>query len=299
LTQHSAITAGIAGTGNLAQALGRALTGRGVPIPWIAGRDPGRTVRAARFIGPEVEPVSFESLARHAGRVLIVVSDRAIGEVAGALAAAAQTPAVALHCAGGVDVSVLEPLQARGSACGSFHPLQSICDPAQGAAALPGSAFTIAGDPRAAEWAHCLSTLLDGVPLHVPPDARPRYHAAAVFASNYAAALLDGAQALLADAAGIEPAVARRALAPLVRASVDNILERGPEAALTGPIARGDAATIAIHLVALAGNPLQDLYRAVGRHTLTLARRKGLASEAAAAIELLLEGNRIPYDQTG
>lgn len=299
MTQHPAIAAGIAGTGNLAQALGRALSERGVPVLWIAGRDAGRTVRAARFIGPGVEPVSFESLARRAGRVLIAVSDGAIGEVAGALAAAAQTPGVALHCAGGVAVSVLEPLRARGFACGSFHPLQTICDPAQGAAALPGSAFTIAGDAPAAEWAHCLTTLLDGMPLDVPPDERPRYHAAAVFASNYAAALLDAAEALLADAASIEREVARRTLAPLVRASVDNILERGPEAALTGPIARGDAATIALHLSALAGNPLRDLYRAAGRHTLALARRKGLAPEAAAAIESLLEGNHIPYDQPG
>lgn len=299
MTQHPAIAAGIAGTGNLAQALGRALSERGVPILWIAGRDAGRTVRAARFIGPGVEPVSFESLARRAGRVLIAVSDCAIGEVAGMLAAAAQTPGVALHCAGGVDVRVLEPLRARGFACGCFHPLQTICDPAQGAAALPGSAFTIAGDPPAAEWARCLATLLDGMPLDVPPDERPRYHAAAVFASNYAAALLDAAEALLADAASIEREVARRALAPLVRASIDNIIERGPEAALTGPIARGDAATIALHLSALADNPLRDLYRAAGRHTLALARRKGLATEAAAAIESLLEGNHIPYDQPG
>jgi predicted short-subunit dehydrogenase-like oxidoreductase (DUF2520 family) len=298
LTLHPTFAAGIAGTGNLAQALGRALSERGVPILWIAGRDAGRTLRAARFIGPGVEPVSFDKLARRADRLLIVVSDGAIGEVAGMLADAAPAPGVALHCAGAVDVSVLEPLRARGFACGSFHPLQTICDPAQGAAALPGSAFAIAGDPPAAEWAHRLTSLLDGIPLQVPPGARPRYHAAAVFASNYAAALLDAAEALLADAATIEREVARRALAPLVRVSVDNILERGPESALTGPIARGDAGTVATHLNALAGNPLQDLYRAAGRHTMSLARRKGLEPEAAAAIEQLLEGNHAPYDQT-
>lgn len=270
-----------------------------MPIAWIAGRDAGRTAGAARFIGREVLPVSFDNLARRAGRVLIAVSDDAIGEVARVLAAAANQPGLALHCAGGVDVSVLEPLRARGFACGSIHPLQTICDPAQGAAALPGSAYAIAGDPPAADWAENMAALLDGAPLKVPPDARPRYHAAAVFASNYAAAVLDAAQTLLADAAGIDAEGARRALAPLVRTSVGNILGRGPEAALTGPIARGDAATIGLHLSALAGSPLQDLYRAAGRHTLTLALRKGMAPEAAAAIQRLLEGNHAPNDETG
>lgn len=299
MTQRHAIAAGIAGSGNLAQALGRAMTERGVPVAWIAGRDASRTARAARFIGPHVQPVSFDILARRARRVLIALSDDAIGEVAHVLATAADQPGLALHCAGGVDVSVLEPLRARGFACGSFHPLQTVCDPAQGAAALPGSAFAIAGDPPAAEWAQHLAVLLNGVPLSVPLDARPRYHAAAVFASNYAAVLLDAAQTLLADAAGIDLAAARRALAPLVKTSVGNILERGPEAALTGPIARGDAATVALHLRSLARGPLQELYCAAGRHTLTLARRKGLAPEAAAAVQELLEGNHIPYDRTG
>jgi predicted short-subunit dehydrogenase-like oxidoreductase (DUF2520 family) len=102
-------------------------------------------------------------------------------------------------------------------------------------------------------------------------------------ACNYLPALLDAAGALCARA-GIDPSVARAALAPLVRATLENVLAAGPEAALTGPIARGDVATVHRHLEALAGGEaeLDELYRAMGRWTVALARRKGTIDDAQA-----------------
>jgi predicted short-subunit dehydrogenase-like oxidoreductase (DUF2520 family) len=284
---------GIAGSGNLAQALGRLLRERGEPVRCIAGRDPVRTRLAAEFIGGGVEPVACAELPGRASRLLIAVSDSALKDVAEALAAGISGTGVALHTCGAKDIEELAPLRLRGFSCGTLHPLETICSPEQGVAALPRAAFTVSGDGPAVEWAERIVELLEGRTLRIRPGARPLYHAAAVMASNYVAALIDAAQSLLATASGEDGDSALRALAPLVHTAVENILERGPVAALTGPIARGDVGTVRLHLEALAGAPpsIRDLYRAAGLHTLDVARRKGLEPGAADRTEALLRRN--------
>ncbi len=284
---------GIAGSGRLAQAIARLLRERGEPVVCVAGRDPVRTGLAAEFIGGGVEPVGYAELPGRASRFLIAVSDSALKDVAEALATGVSGTGLALHTCGAKDIEELAPLRSRGFSCGTLHPLQTIRSPEQGVAALRGAAFAISGDGPGVEWAERIVKLLEGQVLRIRPDARPLYHAAAVMASNYTAGLIDAAQGLLATAAGQDEDSALRALAPLVRTAVENIFERGPVAALTGPIERGDAGTVRLHLEALASAPrhIQDLYRAAGLHTSDVARRKGLAAGAAERIEALLRRN--------
>jgi predicted short-subunit dehydrogenase-like oxidoreductase (DUF2520 family) len=97
---------------------------------------------------------------------------------------------------------------------------------------------------------------------------------------------------MLMREAGVEEATARRALAPLARASIENASRMGPAAALTGPIARGDSDTVREHLVALANAAPEavGLYCAAGLATLQIARQQGLGKSSVAAIgELLRE----------
>jgi predicted short-subunit dehydrogenase-like oxidoreductase (DUF2520 family) len=284
---------GIAGSGKLAQAIGRLLRERGEPVVCIAGRDPFRTRLAAEFIGDGVEPAGLAELPGRASRLLIAVSDSALHDVAEALAAGVSGTGLALHTCGAKDIEELAPLRLRGFSCGTLHPLQTICSPEQGVAALRGAAFAVSGDGPGVEWAERIVELLGGRTLRIRPEARPLYHAAAAMASNYVAALLDAAQSLLATAAGEDGDSALRALGPLVRTAVDNILERGPVAALTGPIERGDAGTVRLHLDALASvSPvIRDLYCAAGLQALDMARRKGLAAGAADRTEALLRRN--------
>lgn len=284
---QSSAPIGIAGAGRLAQALGRLLRDAGESVVCLAGRDPARTRLAAAFAG--AAPVSLAELPRRASRFLIAVSDQAIGEVAETLAAGRPAAAVALHTSGAAGPEALEPLRRAGAACGTLHPLQTVSSPEQGVAGLPGAFFAVSGDPGAACWAERVVALLGGAALRVPAAARPLYHAAAVMASNYIVALIDAAEGMLAEASGAEREAARRALAPLARAAVANALERGPAAALTGPVERGDAATVARHLDALAGSPQRAwLYRAAGLQALDLARRKGLADGPARELDALL-----------
>lgn len=273
----------------MAQTLGRSLQERGAVITAVASRTPAHAAAAARFIGGSAEPAAYTDLPRLARRILIAVSDDSIATVAAQLAAGMRS-GIALHTSGLRGPEVLDALAACGVACGTLHPLQTVANPEEGLRVLPGCAFAVDGVPAATAWACDLAAALGGSVIHVPASRRPLYHAAAVMASNFVTALMSAA-VMLMEEAGVADAAARQALLPLARTSVENALRLGPAAALTGPFARGDAATVAGHLTALAESApeLASLYRATGRVTLALARRRGLPETQAARIEALLQ----------
>ncbi len=275
--------------------MGRLLRERGQPVAAVASRNPEHAAAAATFIGGDAAPIPYSGLPALAGRLIIAVPDEAIGEVARTLAAAAAGPGIALHTSGTNGPEALAPLAARGFSCATLHPLQTVSSPEQGLSALPGVSFAISGEGPAADWAEEIAKLLDGHPLRIPPEFRAAYHAAAVMAGNYVIGLIHASVQLM-TAAGIEERDALAALAPLIRASVDNALDCGPLNALTGPVERGDTETVASHLRVLARlpEPLETLYRAAGSYVLGIARRRGLPDPKAAQLERLLQeaGNR-------
>jgi predicted short-subunit dehydrogenase-like oxidoreductase (DUF2520 family) len=268
------------------QAIGRLLYENNQPVVCVASRTLERARAAAIFIGSDVEAVSLAELACRAPRILICVPDSALEALAWSLELRA---GIALHTCGSRGADALGVLAGQGVSCGAIHPLQTVTDPSTGARALRGIAFAISGDAPALAWAEQIVHAAHGRALFVADSARPLYHAAAVMAGNYVVALMAAAEELMA-AAGIAPADARYALAPLASASLENSLRAGAAAALTGPIERGDAGTVAAHLGALraASDAVSDLYLAAGLQTLAVARRSGLADEPAARIERLL-----------
>ena len=265
------------------QALGRLLKLHGEPVLRVASRTPEQARRAAEFIGGGVQPVAYDELG---GRVIVCVPDDAVEAVAARLSDRAS---IVLHTSGSRGPEALDVLSRRGVACGSLHPLQTVPTPQAGVDRLPGCMFAVAGDAAAAEWAQQIVSLLKGSTILIAPGCHAVYHAAAVMASNYVTALLGAAESLMAIA-GVTREQALPALAPLVRAAVENALTLGPVAALTGPVQRGDARTVASHLEALRSAPAEvaDLYRAAGRQTLTMARERGLPDQAVASIERIL-----------
>jgi predicted short-subunit dehydrogenase-like oxidoreductase (DUF2520 family) len=256
---------GIAGSGRVAQALGRHL---GAQL--IAGRSPEHTRQAAEFIGsPRVVP--FEELV--CDRLIIAVTDRAIEEVVALVPA----PSIALHTCGAHGAELLHALRNQGTSCGALHPLQTFASAESGFAALTHSAFAVDGDPEAVAWAEDIANLLQGTILRIPAAARALYHAAAVLASNDVVATVDAAIQIL-QGIGIAEPEARRALGPIARAALENTLENGAEAALTGPVERSDFETVHRHLVALKNVPraIEELYRAAGMQALDISRRRRL-----------------------
>jgi predicted short-subunit dehydrogenase-like oxidoreductase (DUF2520 family) len=148
---------------------------------------------------------------------------------------------------------------------------------------LPGSYCFDEGDEAALEALETLGADIGARCVRIDTANKPLYHATAVMACNYLTGLLDAALHL-AESARIERQTAWQALEPLIRATVENISKLGTEAALTGPIARGDRRTVTAHLAALdeSAHELSALYRALGSWTVGLALRKGSIEETAA-----------------
>lgn len=271
----------------MARSLGKLLSDRGQKVVAVASRESSRAETAAAFIGRGAQALTYAELSSKVGNILIAVSDDAIEQIAKILAIDLREGTV-LHTSGIHGTDVLAPLTEQGNSCAGLHPLQTIATPEQGLEKLPGSTFSIAGSGRAAEWAEQIIILLEGEILRIAPGQKPTYHAAAVMASNYVVSLIDAAVQVM-EAAGVKPEPARRALAPLIEASVENALKQ-PEEALTGPILRGDVQTLALHLQGLASLPssIEQLYRSLGMHTVQVARKQGLKSADASQVEHLL-----------
>lgn len=220
--------------------------------------------------------------------VILAVPDSTLAEVAYDLGAQGPAPpgCAALHLAGAISTDVLAPLHSQGYTVGSMHPLQAIADPWHSGDRLIGAAYALAGEPAAVAAARRIVSALHGLPLVVPPNKRQIYHASAVVASNYLVALLSFAVRLMMET-GVNEPEATAALLPLVHGTLENLEKLGVRASLTGPIARGDADTLRLHLARLSGDD-RTLYCALGRELVHVARSGGLDPKKADELESLL-----------
>ena len=245
-------------------------------------------------------PCTNGELVEQAEVLLLTVPDRLIGTVAAVIASEAQKAAaddasaeakplagkVFLHCSGSLGLAELAPLQQAGAHVGSLHPLQSF---AGGATQLAGVYMAVDGDEAACQAAIALANALGGHPFRVPAAERAAYHAAACICSNYAVAVEALAQRLMSRWLGDE-AAAWQALLPLFKGTAANLeATSSPRTALTGPIARGDATTVARHLAVLPAE-LVDVYCSLGLATTELALANGtIDKDAAAGLQQLLQ----------
>jgi predicted short-subunit dehydrogenase-like oxidoreductase (DUF2520 family) len=222
-----------------------------------------------------------------ASTVLLAVPDAAIAPIAAELAGAGEIEPrhAVLHLSGLLDRRSLAPLASSGASLGSFHPLQTVSDPASAPARLRGAYAGIEGDASALMAGRELANSLGMTAVPIPPGAKPAYHAGAAIAANFTVVLAAVAERL-AVSAGVRPDVARKLYLPLILGAAAN-LELGSSAALTGPIRRGDAETVAAHLRALSPGD-RELYLLLAREALRLAREAGLSSEAAERVARVL-----------
>jgi pantoate--beta-alanine ligase len=192
--------------------------------------------------------------------LVIATPDAAIADVAQRVVPFDAT--VVAHLSGSLGLDVLAPHRRRAS----IHPLLPLPDPTTGAERLRGAHFAVAGDPIAGD----VVAALDGTAFEVADEHRAAYHAAAAIAANHLVALL-GQVERIAATAGVPLDV----FIPLVRATVDDIAAKGPAAALTGPVARGDHATVARHLAAIPAEE-RPAYEALAGRAVRLVHRNGI-----------------------
>lgn len=274
----------IIGAGRMGQGLGTALASRGQSVTLLG--------RRAQDVEPPFSLAdAWVPTLRACHLVLIATPDSAVESVASEVAGLGVIGPqhVVLHLAGPLDRSALASLGSSKAGLGSFHPLQTVADPASAAERLIGAYAGLEGDHRALEMGKRLAQLLKMSPIVIPPGGKAKYHAAAVMAANYTVGLFGAAQRLASEA-GIDSDLAAKMYTPLLEGAVSNIVALGPAEALTGPIRRGDLSTIRLHLASLGARD-QELYRIVGLAVLNLARSAGLAEERAQQVQALLEGN--------
>jgi predicted short-subunit dehydrogenase-like oxidoreductase (DUF2520 family) len=215
--------------------------------------------------------------------VFFTVPDRAIGDVARAWSSKLAPDALKVHTAGALGLEVFE----GPGPTAALHPLLAIASPRT---PLVGCAVGIE-TRRRTDRARLGALARDAgmIPLRHAPADRARYHLGAVLAANSQAPLLEAAVAELV-AAGIDETEARRALAHLARSAIAAWEAQGGPQGLTGPVARGDATTIARHLRALTAGTTRELYLALSRAALALAALRSPVPEGLAAVSRALKG---------
>jgi predicted short-subunit dehydrogenase-like oxidoreductase (DUF2520 family) len=219
------------------------------PLAVIGAGRAGRSIAAAaELVGVPAELAGRDQAleaCRRAEVALLCVPDAAIADACAAIAPAVPPLRFVGHPSGATALDALVPARERGAEVFSLHPLQTI---PEAGADLTGAPCAVSGSSAAAlRLAERLARRLGMRPFRVPEEQRAAYHAAASIASNLLVALEESAAGLL-DRIGIEDA--RELLAPLVLRTATNWAEHGPDA-LTGPIARGDEATVERHLATL------------------------------------------------
>lgn len=239
--------------------------------------------RATAFIGAGRVARSYADL-RPVDIFLIAAPDDQIESCCVSLAESGVLSAssVVFHCSGARQSSVLAPAQAQGASIASIHPIRSFAMPEKVIDDFAGTYCGVEGDQRALDVLTALFSSIGARFVPIRRDDKVLYHAAAVFASNYLVTLLDTAIQTYAKA-GIPQDVALKMLSVLVRETISNVLQTGPELALTGPIARGDVDTVFRQYRAISAvNPAHGrLYKQLGIETMHLANRRKAATEAA------------------
>ena len=282
----------IVGAGAVGRALALRLAERGYPIRAIISRTRSRADVLARAVGAGVSSDRLDDLPQNVGLVLLCVGDDQVEDIAEMLTGTRLdwSNIVVAHTSGALTASVLDPLDSEGAAVLSFHPLQAITRD-HGGEALDGTYVGLEGPPRGVAAGIELAVGLGLRYVVIPAEAKPRYHLAAAMASNFLVTLLGMVQEVLASL-DIDRRDGLAMLEPLLRGTLDNLVTRGPEEALTGPVVRGDLDTLRSHGLALRQHlpQLVPAYAALSVETVRLAVRSGrLSPERAEDVLNLLQ----------
>lgn len=285
--EHPArLTVGVVGAGRVGAVLAAALARAGHRVTGAYAVSDASRGRAADLL-PGVPVADVPTVVAGAELVLLAVPDDALpGLVAGLSATDVwQAGQIVVHTSGRHGIGVLDPVRTHHALPLAVHPAMTFTGTAMDLDRLTECAFGITADEPLWPVAEALVIEMGGTPVRVPEEDRLAYHAALAHGANHLVTLTAEAMEVL-TAAGVENP--RRMLGPLMHAALDNALQAG-EAALTGPVARGDVGTVRAHL-----RELDRLAPEVRRTYVALARATALrALDAgrlpAAAAEPLLD----------
>ena len=288
---------GVIGTGRVGSVLGAALSRAGHRVV-AASAVSDRSRRRAAELLPDTPLLPPPEVAAAAELLVLAVPDDVLPELVDGLAETGLLRAgqTVVHPSGRHGIGVLEPARAAGALPLALHPVMTFTGTDVDLARLTGCSFGVTAPEAFRPMAEALVVEMGGEPEWIAEADRPLYHAALAFGANYLTTLVAQSADLLARIGVGAPG---RMLGPLLGATLDNTLRSG-DAALTGPVARGDAGTVAAHLDQLArvsgsraGDPLVNAYLALARLTADRALEAGLlAPERAGELLKVLNDDR-------
>ncbi|HEX7738472.1 MAG TPA: DUF2520 domain-containing protein [Marmoricola sp.] len=257
---------GVVGAGRVGAVLAAALRAAGHEVVSVAGESTASRSRAAALL-PGVPMAKPTDVARSCDLLLLTVPDDMLANVVTSLvgAGAIRAGQVVCHTSGRHGLSVLAPAVAIGARPIAMHPAMTFTGTAVDLDRLSGCVFGFTTEPVERALAEALIADLHGVAMFVPEERRTLYHAALAHGANHLVTLVSQAMGLLTAAGAEDPAATLR---PLLTAALDNALDQG-DAALTGPIVRGDVNTVRAHLADITATAPDTLpsYVAMARAT--------------------------------
>lgn len=267
------------GCGKVGRTLARALQNAGYETGSVVCRTLESAQNAVQFIGSGTPAIDLKEALASSLVHFITTNDDAIEQMVQTILHEAPKSLenhYFFHTSGTIPSTILDPLAAKGAHIASIHPLQVFADPVKALETLPGIYYAIEGEDKAMELAVQIVTNLQGRLLLIPTGRKVLYHVAGVFAANYLMVLVDLALHIMQDL-GETQEDAFDAFLPLMVGALQNVETLGVGEALTGPIARGDTATITRHLQALeALRPeVKEIYAVLGREAVNIAQRSG------------------------
>lgn len=279
---------GVIGAGRVGAVLGAALRAAGHAVVGVSAVSEASRERAENLL-PGVPVLEIPQIVERAELVLLAVPDDALPDLVSGLAAvgAWQPGQLVAHTSGRFGTAVLEPARKLGAIPLALHPAMTFTGMSLDLTRLPDSMFGVTAPSAVLPVAQALVVEMGAEPVVIEEEDRVLYHAALAHASNHLVTLAAQSTQLLGSIGVERP---DRLLGPLMRASLENALAAG-EGALTGPVARGDAGTVAAHARALAGAP-EDIHSAYTQLAGVTARRaveRGVltADQARAIIDAL------------
>jgi predicted short-subunit dehydrogenase-like oxidoreductase (DUF2520 family) len=284
---------GVVGAGRVGTALAVALSRAGHRVTGASAVSAASRRRVDRYLPgtPVMEPADVIGAA---DLVLLTVPDDALGALVSGLAATGAPLAGRLlaHASGRHGLAVLEPATRLGALPMALHPVMTFTGRPDDVDRIAGISFGVTAPPQLRPAAEVLVLEMGGEPVFIAEEDRGLYHAALAGAANHLVTLVVQAADLLKRAGVAQPG---RMLGPLLSAALDNAL-RLDDAALTGPVARADAETVASHVEALRAAAPEALgaYLAMARLTATRALAAGTltAADAQRLLDVLAEGPR-------
>ena len=270
----------IIGAGHVGTTLGLLFARHGHIIEDVVCRTRASAGKACAIIG-NGRPLAGGETLTAADIYVIATNDDTLPAMAASLIAgngAIWADRIVFHCSGATPSAALSPLRDAGAAIASVHPVKTFTDPRTDAESFSGTWCGVEGDAAALAVLRPMFESFGAQTFAIDGERKALYHAGIVFICNYLFSLIEVGERCY-EAAGVPRATVRQIVQPILHATVDNALRLGPAQALTGPIARGDDATVERQLAALrALDPhIAQLYAGLGQVAADLSARKGAA----------------------